>query len=324
MATRARHGIFKPKRIAKHEHRHYLPYLPLMAVALSLLVLNVLQPIKKFGVLAYATEMSREQLLASTNSRRSQNGAKTLALNSKLNSAAQAKANDMVKRDYWSHNTPDGDEPWVFISNAGYKYLKAGENLAYGFSTSDATVTGWMNSPSHKANLLDSAFLEVGFGFANSGDYNDSGPETVVVAMYGKPEVLSASGSAPAPPPPPAAQPSSTKPSTSKPKEKPEETALKLESLPINTESLLNAEPASRQIARVEGLATIAPSWAVFVTGALTGVLTAALLVKHAVGFRKFIRSSEKFVLHHPMFDLVVVSLILLGSFLLQTVGVIK
>ncbi len=59
--------------------------------------------------------MSRNGLLISTNTERSSNGLPALSINDKLNQAAQAKANDMVARDYWSHNTPDGQEPWVFF-----------------------------------------------------------------------------------------------------------------------------------------------------------------------------------------------------------------
>lgn len=331
MAIRAKRGVVKPKHIAKHEHRHYWPYLPMLVITLSLLVLNLLGPIKKFGVLAYSTEMSRAQLLSSTNNRRSQNNVGNLTLNSSLSAAAQAKAEDMVAKNYWSHNTPDGKEPWVFINNAGYKYLKAGENLAYGFATSDSAVTGWMNSPSHKENMLDESYVDVGFGFANSEDYVNNGPQTVVVAMYGKPQVLSAGGSAPTQPtpnPPPAAKkpaplPAAT-PAQAPKEEASENSALKLDSLPVTNESLGLGEPASRQVARVEGLSTIAPDWAVFLTGTLTGIFTAALLVKHTLFLRHLFKRSEKFILHHPLFDLAMISLILLGSFMLQTVGVIK
>ena len=156
----------------------YWPYIPLMLLLLGGLFLNVWQPIRSHqnaSTLAYATEMSRSGLLNSTNSQRANNGASPLKLNDKLNAAAQSKANDMVARDYWSHNTPDGKEPWIFIDAQGYKYTKAGENLAYGFSTSNATVIGWMNSPSHKANMLDTSFSEVGFGFTNSSNFVGNG-----------------------------------------------------------------------------------------------------------------------------------------------------
>ena len=155
-----------------------------LIVGISMLVNSLfLQP----QVLSYATNTSTGGLLASTNVQRTNNGLSGLTLNSKLSQAAQAKANDMVARNYWSHNTPDGQEPWVFISNAGYDYLAAGENLAYGFATSEDTVTGWMNSPGHRANILNSNYQEVGFGMANSSNFVSNGEQTIVVAMYGKP-----------------------------------------------------------------------------------------------------------------------------------------
>src|SRR6185436_5689145 len=70
----------------------------------------------------------------------------------------------------------------------GYNYSSAGENLAYGYPTSAEAVTGWMNSPGHRANMLNGTFSEVGFGFANSANFNGSGEETVVVAEYGAPQ----------------------------------------------------------------------------------------------------------------------------------------
>src|SRR5690606_1752560 len=108
-------------------------------------------------------------------------------------------------------------EPWVFINNAGYNYLRAGENLAYGFATSGDTISGWMNSPTHRNNMLDTAFVEVGFGFANSENFNDSGPETVVVAMYAKPQVLSAGSTVPAANQDPAPQTTQSADSASQP-----------------------------------------------------------------------------------------------------------
>src|SRR5690349_13631924 len=65
-------------------------------------------------VLAYATEMSRGNLLSGTNAARSANGLGGLSLNSLLNSSAQAKADDMAAKDYWAHVAPDGTQPWYF------------------------------------------------------------------------------------------------------------------------------------------------------------------------------------------------------------------
>lgn len=210
-------GHTSQRRHGHHQRRTrrflkvYTPYIPLVLIlSFGLYVSNFWRPAQQQAVLAYATEISRESLLFSTNSQRQQNSVGSLALNAKLNSAAQAKADDMVARNYWSHNTPDGQAPWVFFSNAGYSYQKAGENLAYGFATSSDTVSGWMNSPSHRDNLLDSNFSEVGFGYANSSNFNGSGPETVVVAMYGKPYSAPSTSNNTAPSTPKAA----VKPST--------------------------------------------------------------------------------------------------------------
>jgi hypothetical protein len=131
--------------------------------------------------------MSIGNLLSATNQARLSNGVGSLSNNAKLNNAAQAKANDMATRNYWSHNTPEGNPPWVFITNAGYSYSRAGENLAYGFATSADTVDGWMNSPAHRENVLNAGYSEVGFGIVNAPNYNNSGNETLVVAMYAAP-----------------------------------------------------------------------------------------------------------------------------------------
>jgi hypothetical protein len=263
-------------------------------------------------------------LLEATNQQRGIKGVASLQLNDSLTAAAQAKATDMVARNYWSHNTPDGQEPWVFISNAGYSYLRAGENLAYGFTTSDETVTGWMNSQTHRDNMLDSNFTEVGFGFANSQDFNSSGEETVVVAMYGKPQVLAASGStAPAATPQaaPAAAPVATQPTT---QVSSVADTVKPVQVPVTTDTASVTEPATQQIARIQTLTNGRAPWTLFGIGILTGLALALLLVKHAVALRHLLRDSERFVLHHPLLDTILVSLVLAGSFLSQTSGFIK
>jgi uncharacterized protein YkwD len=138
----------------KHFLKVYWPYIPLIAVVISGMLFGGVRPssrVNQPATLAYSTEMGIANLLSSTNDQRASNGLGPLTINSALNSSAQSKANDMIARDYWAHNTPDGQEPWVFFDTAGYNYQKAGENLAYGFSTSNDTVIGWMNSPSHQS-----------------------------------------------------------------------------------------------------------------------------------------------------------------------------
>lgn len=187
----------RPKGV-KHAdfHKVYWPYLPLLLIVFGGLIFSTFGAVaaKNIGfshgrVLSYATTMSVNGLLGATNSARSSNGAAALGLNTKLNTAAQNKANDMATRNYWSHNTPEGNPPWVFVDAQGYSYKKIGENLAAGFSDEQATINGWMNSPGHRANMLDTAFSEVGFGFANNANYTSAGggPMTIVVAFYGQP-----------------------------------------------------------------------------------------------------------------------------------------
>lgn len=317
--------------------------MPLLSIVLfGLAISTSWQPFRR-SVLAYATSMSTAGLLESTNEQRSANGRNTLTLNSKLNQAAQAKANDMVARNYWSHNTPDGNEPWIFIDQAGYDYQQAGENLAYGFATSADTVAGWMNSPSHKANLLETGYLDVGFGFANSSNYQNSGQQTIVVAMYAKPRVAAASTPAPTPPPSaqqPAptqstiptqptnpspqptsntqAQPGATAPSPSEE----EETPANAEQ-PVTTSSPVK-EPAPYNVSRIQALTNGQAPWSLFVVGMLSGLGAAYLVIKHGLWIRRVLIRGERFVLHHSLLDVTIVAFVALCIILSRSVGVIR
>ncbi len=324
-------------RQTKEYHKVYFPYLPLVLAIIVSIAISGWRPAGR--TLAYATNTSVNGLLQSTNNQRVANGQAALSLNSKLNSAAQAKANDMVARNYWSHNTPDGQEPWIFVDAAGYTYVKAGENLAYGFTDSNSTINGWMNSPSHRANMLDGDFIDVGFGFTNSPDFNNSGPQTVVVAMYGKPQALGASSEpaqpiaqasptpqAPAPKPQPVAQapraeiPSEPAPT---PVETPPAEQKPTETVAFTSESP-GLEPLNQPVTRVSAIAGSRVPWAVFAVGTIVGLALAALLMKHGLALRHLLRNSEKFVLHHPLFDSTVIGLLIVGVTLLQTTAFIK
>ncbi len=349
MATKQTHttkGLRPPKHHSGKMHaKIYWPYLPLIALLLGAAFLNIWQPLQqnRIATLAYATEMSRSGLLSSTNVQRNSNGQTSLTINEKLNQAAQAKANDMVARNYWSHNTPEGQEPWVFFDSQGYVYTKAGENLAYGFDTSGATIIGWMNSPSHKANLLDSAFTEVGFGFANSSDYVTTGEETIVVAMYGRPPVVAAAET-PEPEPVPAPEPAvvqaePTTPTPSTPSPEPvapvettttanEDTVVNPETVkddsdkPINTDTPVTTQETKR-ISRIQQLTGGAAPWSAFVISLAAFTLAIVWLIKHFVQVKRFVAEGEYFVAHHPVLDLIVVTIIAIAVYLSQSTGVI-
>lgn len=125
-----------------------------------------------------------------TNEERSDVAAAPLRRNSTLDQAAQLKANHMAKNSYFAHYAPDGTSPWYWFDQTGYTYAHAGENLAVHFSDSDEVVEAWMNSPSHRANIVDKKFTEIGVGTAK-GTYQ--GHKTVyVVQLFGTPAAVAA------------------------------------------------------------------------------------------------------------------------------------
>lgn len=125
------------------------------------------------------------QLHKLINIEREKVGKPMLEYNEKIAESACLKADDMVKRNYWSHNTPDGDEPWVFFQRAGVQYSKAGENLAYGFVDPTAVVAGWMVSEKHKENILGDYTAE-GLCARKAFEFNGSSKQIVVVQHFAK------------------------------------------------------------------------------------------------------------------------------------------
>jgi hypothetical protein len=120
-----------------------------------------------------------------TNVERKSQNLSTLAVSPVLNEAAQMKAEDMATLGYFAHTSPAGKTPWYWIEKVGYKYQYAGENLAINFSDSKDVTNAWMNSPTHKANIIKENYTEIGTGVAN-GIYQ--GRQTVFVAqVYANP-----------------------------------------------------------------------------------------------------------------------------------------
>lgn len=142
-----------------------------------------------FASLAYAQSqpLNASQIIEKSNFQRELIGAKKLNINEQLMNAAQKKAEHMAKNQYFSHNLQDGTAPWQFIQNSGYEYLEAGENLAITNQSDSQVVDGWMNSLTHKENLLNKNFSDIGVGIAYFGNYSNYKNTFVVVAFYGKP-----------------------------------------------------------------------------------------------------------------------------------------
>ncbi|MCE9644004.1 CAP domain-containing protein [Candidatus Parcubacteria bacterium] len=129
----------------------------------------------------YLTSVLPGALAAFSNEARSEAALPALRPDAHLAKAALLKAEDMASRGYFSHQTPEGQEPWIFLEKAGYDYSYAGENLAVNFSDSQDVTDAWLLSPTHRANLLNADFSEVGFGVA-TGTYQ--GREAVFVVQF--------------------------------------------------------------------------------------------------------------------------------------------
>ncbi len=112
--------------------------------------------------LAYLSDVTPDKLISLTNQARQAQGLNTLVVNSKLTSAAQSKAQDMLKNNYFAHISPAGITPWKWIRDSGYSYIYAGENLAMDFVTAQAVHNAWIASSSHQANILSPNFKEIG------------------------------------------------------------------------------------------------------------------------------------------------------------------
>ena len=124
-----------------------------------------------------ASSITPENIISLTNQQRTSAGLNALNTDPRLTAAAQAKANNMFQEQYWDHFGPNGETPWMFITQAGYKYVYAGENLAKGFKTAEGVHEAWMASPTHKENIM-------------SGNYKDIGVAVVEGTLLGKKTIL--------------------------------------------------------------------------------------------------------------------------------------
>lgn len=142
-------------------------------------------------------------IIAITNEIRSANKLSSLKANTKLDLAAEEKLNDMAFNEYFAHISPDGVTPWSWIKKAQYQYRVAGENLAIGFTTPEDTLQAWLDSPSHKANLLNPQYQDI--GVAVKGVRIEENQGILVVQMFGslaqtgKPPISSTVNTTPVP-----------------------------------------------------------------------------------------------------------------------------
>lgn len=145
-------------------------------------------------VLGTEANVTSQQLLDDTNSERAKANLAPLQNNEVLATAAFMKAKDMFANQYWAHTSPSGATPWQWFSEAGYNYAYAGENLAKNFKTAGAAVTAWMGSPTHRENILNANYSEVGFAVADG--VLEGKHAKLIVALYAKPSAAAVAGAA--------------------------------------------------------------------------------------------------------------------------------
>lgn len=278
---------------------------------------------KQAQVLGYATNISVGDVFAITNQERANNGVGALTLDSQLNSAAAAKASHMIANNYWAHVAPDGTTPWSFIYSAGYNYSAAGENLAKNFNTSAGVVNGWMNSPTHRTNMLSGSFSNVGFAVVNGTLLGEE--TTLVVALYGTRVAAPVAQAAPvatpaavqpaAPATPAQEAPVATEPPAVAPSAPVEAEPIAV----VPTESVAPQQAAAigvdtaQSVGEVEGIMAFAPvqayvgmNWGQKVSLALLAVLALLFVMKHTIVWRQQKRGIQHVWLRsHPLSQMV-------------------
>lgn len=148
---------------------------------LAVLVFLSLSPLGEIRIGRLLARLSQELIIQEVNPVREDQGVLALEVDEKLNQAAQLKAEDMIARDYFSHQGPTGELPWSWLDGVGYNYATAGENLAMDVNDPKVLINAWLNSPAHAKNILNDNFTEMGIGMAK-GKINNK--ETIVVVMF--------------------------------------------------------------------------------------------------------------------------------------------
>jgi len=171
------------------EENDYKPHalrdkaLLIYAILLLLLKIFVFVSILSFPGTGLFSTISSQRILQLINQERGAYGLPSLILNDKLVNAANDKANDMFSNNYFDHNSPIGRSPWYWFLKNGYQYLYAGENLAMDFYDSEEVVSAWMASGSHRANILNKNYKEVGIS-VKKGEIQGR-QTTIAVLLFG-------------------------------------------------------------------------------------------------------------------------------------------
>jgi uncharacterized protein YkwD len=143
-------------------------------------------PLRKEGGDPEAATLTADGIHAETNRHRAERGRAALRRDAALDAAAEAKLADMFGRQYFAHESPTGEGPADVIEAAGYAFVTVGENLALGgFDDDRDLVQAWMDSPGHRANILEAKFTEIGIAVGR-GMY-EGRMTWMAVQEFGKP-----------------------------------------------------------------------------------------------------------------------------------------
>jgi len=160
------------------------------AISIFILLFLLVKVIFSFNLIlvkqsSLCADISAQRIIVLTNEVRQQYNLPLVKEDLLLNKAAEEKAQDMFKNKYFSHYSPAGTSPWYWIDKSGYDYYYAGENLAMNFLDTEEVIKGWLNSPSHRENLLNKDYKDMGIAVV-SGDFNNEGINRIlVVQMFG-------------------------------------------------------------------------------------------------------------------------------------------
>lgn len=186
------HKWFIPHRDT-HQKAHLLSWEALLIYVLLFIFLQVgfsLVSYAKPGLLGISSNIDQKKLIELTNIERAKKGLGPVVENEALDKAAYLKGMNMFEENYWSHFAPSGKSPWDFILGSGYKFTYAGENLAKNFYNSSDVVEAWMNSPTHRDNLLNGKYKDIGIAVVEGT--LDGVQTTLVIQEFGTTEVIPA------------------------------------------------------------------------------------------------------------------------------------
>ena len=172
---------YRPKFLESNVLLYYIVFLLVLKLIVVLFLVGLPKTI-------FFTDISHSVLIELTNEERQSLGLNSLEENALLNKAAQLKAQDIITYDYFSHQSPTGITPWYWFNKAGYNYQIAGENLGIGFLDSEEIYQAWDDSPSHRANLVNPKYQDIGIAVLKA-DF-EGNETTVVVQLFGSPTTI--------------------------------------------------------------------------------------------------------------------------------------